>query len=92
MQHLLRCAVALMLLFLGPALAQTTDESAISKSLHTTFDRPDAPLTIAPVVVSGNHAIAGWTQGDCIKAPSACAAGNSSPAKRIASAAVAKRR
>jgi hypothetical protein len=64
MQHLLRCAVALMLLFLGPALAQTTDESAISKLLHTTFDRPDAPLTIAPAVVSGNHAIAGWTQGD----------------------------
>jgi hypothetical protein len=29
-----------MLLFLGPALAQTTDESAISKLLHTTFDRP----------------------------------------------------
>jgi hypothetical protein len=64
MQHFLRCAVALMLLFLSPALAQTTDDSAIAKLLHTTFDRPKAPLTIAPVVVSGNHAIAGWIQGD----------------------------
>ena len=54
MQHFLRCAVALMLLFLSPALAQTTDDSAIAKLLHTTFDRPKAPLTIAPVVVSGN--------------------------------------
>ena len=54
MQHFLRCAVALMLLFLSPALAQTTDDSAIAKLLHTTFDRPEAPLTIAPVVVSGN--------------------------------------
>jgi hypothetical protein len=64
MRHLFRCVMALMVLFVSPALAQTTDESAISKLLHTTFDRPEAPLTIAPVVVSGNHAIAGWIQGD----------------------------
>ena len=41
MQYILRCAMALMLLFLSPALAQTTDDSAIAKLLHTTFDRPD---------------------------------------------------
>jgi hypothetical protein len=44
--------------------AQTLDQSAISNLLHTTFDRPEAPLTIAPIVVAGDHAIAGWVQGD----------------------------
>ena len=32
--------------------------------MHGTFDRPDAKLTVAPVVVAGGHAVAGWTQGD----------------------------
>jgi hypothetical protein len=64
MQHLLGCAVALMLLFAGPVFAQTADESAISKLLHITFDKAESPPIIAPVVVAGNHAIAGWTQGD----------------------------
>jgi hypothetical protein len=64
MQHLLRCAAALILMSAVPVLAQTADEPAISKLLHTTFDKPEAPLTVAPIVVAGNHAIAGWTQGD----------------------------
>ena len=64
MQHACRYAAALMLLFAGPVLAQTADEAAISKSLHASFDRPDSRLTIAPVVVSGDHAIAGWAQGE----------------------------
>lgn len=29
-----------------------------------TFDKPDARLVVEPVVVSGDHAIAGWSQGD----------------------------
>ena len=64
MAYLLRCAAGLLLLLAGPLLAQTADEAAISKLLHTTFDRPEAPLTIAPVVVAGGHAIAGWAQGE----------------------------
>ncbi|WP_162826816.1 copper uptake system-associated protein [Pseudolabrys taiwanensis] len=28
------------------------------------FDKPDAPLTVAPVVIVADHAIAGWTQAD----------------------------
>ena len=63
MQHACRYASALMLMFAGPVLAQTADEAAIYKSLHASFDRPDSRLTIAPVVVSGDHAIAGWAQG-----------------------------
>ena len=53
-----------MLLLAGPVFAQTADEAAISKLLHATFDRPEVPLTIAPVVVAGDHAIAGWIQAD----------------------------
>jgi hypothetical protein len=30
----------------------------------STFDRPDARLTVAPVVVAGGYAVAGWVQGE----------------------------
>jgi hypothetical protein len=64
MKLLIRCAVMVLALAFGPAMAETTDHAAISNLLHSTFDRPEAALRIAPVVVAGNHAIAGWTQGD----------------------------
>jgi hypothetical protein len=64
MAYLSRCAAVLLLSFASPVLAQTADEAAISKLLHTTFDRPEARLTIAPVVVAGSNAIAGWAQGE----------------------------
>lgn len=32
-------------------------------TLAKMFDRPDAPLTVQPVVVEGHHAVAGWSQG-----------------------------
>jgi hypothetical protein len=63
MEYLFHCAAVLLLLVASPVLAQTADEAAISK-LHTTFDRPESRLTIAPVVLAGVHAIAGWAQGD----------------------------
>lgn len=55
--------LALLLFALG-ANAQTADEAAIAKLLHGMFDRPESQLTIAPVVVAGDHAIAGCTQGE----------------------------
>jgi len=39
-------------------------ETAISAMLHGMFDKPDAKLTVSPIVVSGDHAIADWAQGD----------------------------
>lgn len=36
----------------------------IPATLKTMFDRPDKPLTVGPVVVQGNWAIAGWTQDE----------------------------
>jgi hypothetical protein len=40
------------------------EAAKIRHALHALFDRADAPLAIDPVVVSGDHAVAGWTQGD----------------------------
>ena len=65
MKTLAHCVAALILIAaLGPAKSQTPDQIAISNLMHGTFDRPDAQLRVAPVVVAGGHAVAGWTQGD----------------------------
>lgn len=39
-----------------------TDTEQIEALLKAQFDRPDAPLTVAPVTVQGNVAVAGWSQ------------------------------
>ena len=46
-----------------PAFAQPmADADTIRHLLHTTFDRPEAPLSVEPLVVAGDYAIAGWAQ------------------------------
>lgn len=44
------------------AWAQTGDVSAIVHTLRQQFDRPDAPLAVAPVTVVDAYAVAGWQQ------------------------------
>ena len=52
------------LLFSGlPALTHD-DAEAIKHLMMHTFDKPEAPLTVDPVTVSGDLAVAGWAQGD----------------------------
>jgi hypothetical protein len=41
---------------------QDQDRETILELMHTTWDRPDAPLDAAPVVVAGDHAVVDWTQ------------------------------
>lgn len=48
----------------GLAEPAGTDATAISQLLHGTFDKPNEALSVGPVVVSGDHAIADWTQGE----------------------------
>lgn len=69
--------LALCVALLGVALPQVTQaqdapasvparlhaEQAIRHLMMHTFDRPETPLTVDPVVVRGDHAVAGWTQG-----------------------------
>ena len=45
-----------------PALAGG-DDDAVRAVLMSAFDKPEARLVVDPVVISGTHAIADWTQG-----------------------------
>jgi hypothetical protein len=56
-------ALAAMLASGPPALADG-DAGAIRHLMMATFDKPEAPLTVDPVTVSGSVAVAGWSQGD----------------------------
>lgn len=49
----------------GTARGQSTsiDSAAIQQLLRGQFERPDAPLAVEPIVIRGNHAVAGWAQG-----------------------------
>ena len=47
----------------SPAPGATADERAIASQMHATWDRPDAPLEVGPIVVDNDYAVAGWTQG-----------------------------
>jgi hypothetical protein len=42
------------------------DEAAIFGLMIKTWERPDAPLVVDPIVVVDTYAIAGWIQ-DCAK-------------------------
>ncbi len=47
------------------AIAQDGLEAAIIRQLLVkTFDKPEAPLTVDPIVVEDDVAIAGWSQND----------------------------
>jgi hypothetical protein len=41
-----------------------TAEATIKALMAAQFDRPEQRLMVNPVVVEGDHAIAGWVQGD----------------------------
>ncbi|MBX3428393.1 MAG: copper uptake system-associated protein [Hyphomonadaceae bacterium] len=40
------------------------DIAAIEAVMRATWDRPEAPLDAGPIAVSGDYAVADWTQGD----------------------------
>lgn len=50
-------------LFPGAAMAHD-DKHAIIHLMKSMFDAPDNPLSVDPVVIVGDHAIAGWVQGE----------------------------
>jgi len=56
--------VGSILLGASAAVGETADQAAISKLLHRTFDQPNTQLIVAPIVVSGAYAVAGWTQAE----------------------------
>jgi hypothetical protein len=40
------------------------DKKGIERLLKSSFEKPDAPLTVSPITITGRHAVAGWLQGD----------------------------
>ncbi|MGN6410938.1 MAG: copper uptake system-associated protein [Nitrobacter sp.] len=48
---------------IGSAIAGA-DEDAVRDLLHSTFDKLDVKLVVAPVVATAGYAIADWTQGE----------------------------
>jgi hypothetical protein len=39
-----------------------TEEGSIRAQLMATWNKPDAPLTAGPIIISGDHAVVDWTQ------------------------------
>ncbi len=67
MNHLLKLVAALFfgaLLALPAAADDTADAGAVRHLLMAAFDKPEAPLTVEPVIVYQDVAVAGWSQGD----------------------------
>ena len=48
----------------APDTTGMTDDAAIIATLKAQFDTRENPLTVAPVAVEGDHALASWAQGD----------------------------
>ncbi len=63
-RHILACASLALLWAIAsqPAASDATAEHQITHLLKSTFERPTAPLSVEPIVVLGDHAIAGWSQ------------------------------
>lgn len=61
MRFLLKIA-ALTLLCIQIAFAQSSDQEQIKQLMKHQFDKPHAPLSVAPIVVVGDHALASWIQ------------------------------
>lgn len=59
-------AVGMLSCQMDDAFAASSDAGSaeVRQLLMATFDKPDSRLTVDPVVVSGDIAIAGWTQGE----------------------------
>jgi hypothetical protein len=53
----------LLVLSLGSAFAGP-DEDGIRAVMKGTWDKPDAKVDVSPITIAGDHAIAGWTQGE----------------------------
>jgi hypothetical protein len=63
MRFLLKIAT-LTLLCIQIAFAQSSDQEQIKQLMKHQFDKPHASLSVAPIAVVGDHALASWIQVD----------------------------
>lgn len=59
-----RAGLGLLFALLAGQAPGADDEAAIRRLLLDLFDKPDAPLTVAPVVIDEDAGIADWSQGE----------------------------
>lgn len=65
LKTLLRAAaLAASLTVCAPAIAGDTDAGAIRHLMMVQFDRPELRLTVEPVTIHKDIAVAGWAQGE----------------------------
>ena len=66
MRNFLKLSIVLATLVVAIPMAHAggpdADKSAILHMMLATFDKPDARLIVDPIVVTGDHAVAGWEQ------------------------------
>lgn len=58
-------AMALFILFAalsGVARAAPSEADRIAHAMKAIWDSPEAPLSVEPIVIEGDYALAGWTQ------------------------------
>jgi hypothetical protein len=61
------CLLLALSLSLGAPLSRAhmaDDKASIQAVMKGTWEKPEALLRVEPIVVVGDHAIAGWVQGD----------------------------
>ena len=61
------CLLLALSLSLGAPLSRAhmaDDKASIQAVMKGTWEKPEAPLRVEPIVVVGDHAIVGWVQGD----------------------------
>lgn len=63
-RSLLLAAAVLGLAVPGASAAAPDDAAAIRHRMLALFDKPDQPLVVDPIAVSGDYAVASWTQGE----------------------------
>jgi hypothetical protein len=49
-------------LFMGKSIADVAQHTAIESSIKAQWEKPDHPIQVPVIVVSGNYAIADWIQ------------------------------
>jgi len=56
--------IALLLVCFQFTFAQSADQEQIKQMMKHQFDKPHAPLSVSPIAVVGDYALASWIQID----------------------------
>ena len=56
--------IALLFVCFQFAFAQSADQEQIKQMMKHQFDKPHAPLSVSPIAVVGDYALASWIQVD----------------------------